>query len=254
MGYFYFDESMHQQEDFIIGAYIYSEIDLTDKIYDEIKKVGLIPRKDEYKSSDIKINNKPSHIIRYNLWELIFSESIKSGLLVLPYNKRNFLGEEALTLLMKICKNNNLMQNSHNVYYDQEITFSTLHNNSSAFGFPNNFKFFKDQDSKIIAGIQIADLMAHTFSGMLRPKITGKRKIVDDGFMGIDLDFELWARIRHSLFYKTSTGLFSTAENDPEYMTVNTADYALHISDYCSITLKKRANDVFGKTYIGCIH
>ncbi len=46
MGFFYFDESIQQRAEFIIGAFVYSEADLTPAVLEAITPAGLKPVKD----------------------------------------------------------------------------------------------------------------------------------------------------------------------------------------------------------------
>jgi len=51
MSYLYFDESIRDSDQFIIGALISSNEDLTDRIRQQWTNMGLDPNADEYKSS-----------------------------------------------------------------------------------------------------------------------------------------------------------------------------------------------------------
>jgi hypothetical protein len=50
MGFFYFDESIHPDAKFTLGAFVYAENDLDEVVAGALRQGGLIPRIDEFKS------------------------------------------------------------------------------------------------------------------------------------------------------------------------------------------------------------
>jgi hypothetical protein len=63
MGYFYFDESIHQRGDFILGAWVYSNDDLSPQVLHAIEVTGLIPGVDEFKSGR-RMDREPQHNVQ----------------------------------------------------------------------------------------------------------------------------------------------------------------------------------------------
>jgi hypothetical protein len=243
MGNFYFDESKHEIGNFIIGAYVYSEKDIADDVDRALLSVGLKPKVDEYKSSSCK-NDNVRHALRSSLFEILRATSI--GLVIIPYDQSNILGHEALKGVVKICTNNDLTNINHNMYFDEGI-YIPKH-------YPSYLNIYKNQDSKLVGGIQLADLAAHTFSQMLLEHLGVKRKVLSD-FGDSTIGFEMWTNVRHNLFSKSRYGSFESAGYDPmEFSTVNTEDYAVHVADSCSNQLKHAVHERFGTMYLGCIH
>ena len=50
MGFFYFDESIHPNAKFTLGAFVYAERDLDQVVAEALQQSGLTPRIDEFKS------------------------------------------------------------------------------------------------------------------------------------------------------------------------------------------------------------
>lgn len=99
MGYFYFDESIHQRGGFIVGAFVFSEVDLSLDIASTLNSLGFIPGRDEFKNSASMQNNPRSQELRNRLKRLL--QSTKVGLVVVPSERRDLLGHEALIGLKK---------------------------------------------------------------------------------------------------------------------------------------------------------
>src|SRR5688572_15535393 len=119
MGYFYFDETIQQKAGFIIGAFIYSENDLTPSVFASIEKVGLQPKIDEFKSgARMKVNLKQVEL-RNALSNILLD--CQTGLVVIPVEKRDELGNEAINALSKFLTANQLENAEHHIYFDEAI-------------------------------------------------------------------------------------------------------------------------------------
>jgi len=118
---------------------------------------------------------------------------------------------------------------------------------------------FEEQDSKIIRGIQVADLVASKCSTMLKEALGLVDKTVKAGpksgydpDMEINIGFELWADIRYNFF--------SDPPPDPDVWDsmLNCKAFVgkkgLYISENCSDKIKIAATERFGEMYLGCIH
>lgn len=88
MGYFYFDESIHERAGFILGAYVYSLDDLSPSVYAQIKAVGLCPGIDEFKSSAKMDKDPQQQLLRDKIKELLGNAFAKVGLVVIPCKLR----------------------------------------------------------------------------------------------------------------------------------------------------------------------
>ena len=71
MGFFYFDESIQQRAGFMIGAFVYSDTDLTTAVFEGIAAARLRPGVDEFKSG-MRMDGRPEHAAaRESLRELL---------------------------------------------------------------------------------------------------------------------------------------------------------------------------------------
>ena len=250
MGYFYFDESIHERGGFIIGAYVYAERDLTQEIYDRIRSVGLAAGSDEFKSgahmaTDAKQRQLRTSLLSFFHWG--FGDP-RIGLVVIPFDRRQDLGAEALIGLDKIVRANKLAGKTHSVYFDEGISKPDTTVPSCDLHF--------DQDSRVVAGIQLADLVAHTLSEILLEEQGVISKTVKAGpgsgydpDLDIKIGFELWAHIRWHFFTQDEPNI--DADNG---FKLDVAPYALHIADSCVSKLASAANARFSSTYVGCMH
>ena len=204
MGYFYFDESIHNRGNFILGAFVYSNSDLTPTVFDKIREVGLKPGIDEFKSSHIMKNSSELTKLREAL-RAIFTK-INIGMTIVSTEERSCLGNHALSGLEKILISNNLQQKSHDIFLDQGISFRDGGQAVADFSSKYSANIHLNQDSRTVAGLQVADLAAHTLSimlletlGLVDKKITISGDPIYDSIM-LELGFELWAGLDTHFF------------------------------------------------------
>ena len=255
MGFFYFDESIHTRGEFIIGAFVYSEADVSDLVFKELESVGLKPGRDEYKSGARMAGNNQFLELRSRINEILFS--CKVGLVIVPLEKRELLGEEAIKCLEKVINANDLSGRTHQAFFDQEISVgsATLERFRSS---KINCEIYLGQDSKNMTGIQLADLAAHSCSimllehmGLIKKKIRAGENSGYDRDVEIDLGFELWTSLRYT-FFKGAPELGEDFKN--EDLVFDVESHGLFISQYCNAGLRSAAIARFGKCYMGCIH
>ena len=67
MGFFYFDESIHERAAFILGAFVYSPNDLSAAVAAALSSVGLQAGKDEFKSSGGGLSSEHRLALRHLL-------------------------------------------------------------------------------------------------------------------------------------------------------------------------------------------
>jgi hypothetical protein len=256
MGYFYFDESIHDGAGFIIGAYVYSERDITPLVVEAVRSAGLEPGVDEFKSRSMMKENPRQVILRGSLKKILRRET-KIGLVVAPRSDRETLGSAALNCLEKIVISNDLTTQAHSVYFDQGIR--------SPRDFPREIsqrcEIYFGQDSKRCAGIQMADLAAHTLASMLLEELGFLKKNVRAGEnSGYDPDtemnigFELWADLRQAFFMTPFSNEQMHSEDIIESATYDVSSCGLYITPTCSDALRQAAEKRFGSCYLGCIH
>ena len=258
MGFFFIDDSVHNDGDFCLGAIVYSESDLSTEILEIFQKHN-VAEDFEFKSST-NYSKKPNLIsVRDDLKELT-REKCKLGITVIPLKDRKKLGIECLKAIEQfIINNSSSIEKNNYIFFDEGMfeSIPTAENFSKTLNIKNNNFRFKE-DSKSIKGIQIADLCAHICSIMLKEELGIINKTVKAGEnsgydpdMEIDLGFEMWASIRYSFFCETKNFDF---DNLIDSQTFNVNKYGLYLSDLTSEKFNEKILNRFGNIYLGCVH
>lgn len=252
---FYFDESIHDRGNFIIGCFIYSRKNLSTLISEALTKYGYNPRLEEFKSS-VNYSKEPGMIkVRDELKNLI--SNTKIGLVIIPRNQRDNLGFEGIKALKQFI-DTNIIEEKLEIFFDQGI-FSNQENARKLIKelCLDKHEFHFEQDSKEVKGIQLADLCAHSMSIMLLEAlgvISKKVKVGEncgyDSDLEIEIGYEMWATLRYYFFHENTNHLPDPVGN----YTFKVEPYGLYISDYCDAKLAEVARSRFEEVYIGCIH
>jgi hypothetical protein len=205
MGYCYFDETIQQRAGFIVGAWVYSNSDLTPDVFSALEEAGLRPGVDEFKSG-ARMTHNPAQAKARNLCHGMLSH-LRVGTVVVPSDDRATLGAEALIGLAQFLTANGLHGVAHSVFLDGGIPVAQplIDVFCAQVGSPCDVRV--EQESKLVGGIQVADLVAHTMGTMLLEQQGHLKKLVragpDSGYHPdeeFQLGFELWASLRYSLF------------------------------------------------------
>lgn len=258
MGQFYIDDSVHDEAGFIIGACVYTNIDIGEKIIDIIKSNGFEPDSFEYKSSANYSKEPEKAKVREHLKRLL-SDSCKLGIVVIPRTSREQLGFECIKAVKQFIDSNEKIKRPVSIYIDQGMFTSKdkAEQFISSIGF-TDCKFYLEQNSINIKGIQLADLAAHISSIQLKDALGLVTKMVKaadnsgyDPDLDIELGFEMWATIRYTFFNEVSK-LYT--EDPIADATLKVEPYGLYISDLCDKNLTDIARRKFGDIYLGCIH
>ena len=254
MGYFYLDDSKHPSLGFCLGSFVYCNEDPQDELEGLLSKHGLRPGIDEFKSS-FPMDTGRLHGLREDLRQYL-RKNCKIGAVLSA--KPEELHLDALSLLRKMSQHPDVGINPHSVFIDQEIFRSNnaqirALNESTFIGWTLHF----EQDSKIVYGIQLADLAAHTCSIMMKDSLGLVNKSVkagkDSGYdaaTGIELGFELFASIRYRFLGQYAPYI----DNDLFRPMLMVSDYGLHISDRLEPSIRTQAESRFGAVHLGCIH
>ncbi len=258
MNYLYFDESKHVRHGFILGAYVYSKRDLNDDISQIISSVGLRPETDEFKSSFYMSKHPEQKELRRKLQGLL--HYIKIGLVISSENEYE-LRSTSLNGLKFLTEKNDEFKNGTIIFFDAGIFKNQFEGEkySKEIGIDPIHNLYFEQNSKIIRGVQLADLVAHTCSIILLESLGVLKKTVKAGKnsgyepnLDINIGFELWTTIRYNFF--------SDPPPHPDEWT-SQLDYAskvtgkgLFISELCNENIKSESLKRFGEMYLGCIH
>jgi len=253
----YIDDSVHDRGNFIISGIIVTKENVEYRISESLKNNGFDPEKYEFKSG-LDYRKFPKMLDVRNDLKNIISSGCKIGLVVLPITERQNIGIETFKGLKQIINSNNFEKNIE-IYVDENYfkNVSAGEKYAKEIGL-ENCELYLEVDSKKIKGIQLADLVAHTYSTMLleQLKIIDKKVKAGDnsGYepdLEIELGFELWAGIRYNLLGEIDMERFENGDGVPMKIT---EPYGLYVSEYCDNTLKKNAKERFGEIYMGCIH
>lgn len=255
MGYFYFDESIHDRAQFVLGAFVYYIEDMNDRVREAIRSIGLIPGCDEFKSRTRMDANPQYQTLRESLLDLL--QAARIGLVIVPWNERESLGVAALNGLHQIIGSNRLLGENHKVFVDGGISIPALAHRLGELGL-TEVEVLVEQDSRHVGGLQLADLAAHMLSMVLLERlgiVTKKVKAGDNsGFdpdMEMELGLELWGGLRRQFFTQDTVDI---DQPFPEAFILDTAAYALHIHPSAPAKLKEAALSCFGTTFVGCMH
>lgn len=182
----------------------------------------------------------------------------RMGIVVIPRIHRGHLGYECIKALKQFITINSDLTKPLEIYFDQEMFHSI--DKAGKFIESLNFvdcKFYLEQNSKDIKGIQLADLSAHVKSIQLKTAMGLLKKIVKPinnlGYepdIEVDIGFEMRVSLRYWFFnekYKESMDSI-----DDFYFTVE--PYGLYVSDLCDKNLADVARKTFSKVYLGCIY
>jgi hypothetical protein len=262
MGYFFFDESLHRRGGFILGAYVYCPSSPAPAVDEALSASGLTPGIDEYKSGASMLSDVGRRQLREALYDVLHGRRCRIGVMVHPFNERQSLGPEALQGLSFILKKNQLDRRRHRVWLDEGLFGRSPDalEQASKLGLDSSCELHFEQDSRKIAGLQLADLTAHALATMLLAELGLVSKLVkagpDSGYdpdIDLELEFELWARLRY-LFFQGETGPLPEDPPESSLWWSDVASYGLHVSAACSKLLREAALARFGRNYLGCIH
>ncbi|MGY4384360.1 hypothetical protein ACVWYN_001386 [Pedobacter sp. UYP24] len=259
MGNFYVDDSVHDHAGFILCACVYASAEIEQELVDLMKSCGLDPDEFEYKSSANYSKQPELAEFRSELKGLV-QQSCRYGIVVLPRDKRENVGQECLLAIDQFVKVNPQVGTSVSIFMDQGM-FSSLNVANTMF---NALKFedaklYAEQDSRHIRGIQLADLIAHMASIQLKSAMGLINKMVKAGGnsgydpdMEMELSFEMFGTLRYCIFNEGSNKPQTGDEFVDAVMTVGKA--GLFISETCDTDLVDWASGTFGTIYLGCIH
>ncbi|MBB4576013.1 DUF3800 domain-containing protein [Rhizobium lentis] len=239
------DESIHDRGHFIVVAAVCSEGDVQEQVVQSLLACGFDPSRDEFKSSMAMRDNPAAQELRQRL-QLILRHC-KIALAVCPIAERAILAAHLATLLSSV----DLPQETHiaAIYLDEGMKRTNAE-------MPPGAVVTYGCDSRLVAGIQLADCAAHLVATMLLDELgviskTVPASTVYDGQEGeIELAWTLWASIRHALSGRTPVGQVDEYGLPEPLMN----PFGLVVSDRCSEDLKAAVERRLGTVWIGCIH
>jgi hypothetical protein len=258
MGFFYFDESIHSSAGFVLGAWVACQTDPTERVNEALLRAGLRPGLDEFKSGARMLGNPSMVRAREELHDVV--RQCRVGVVVVPVDRRQDVGIEAVRGLHKILSFTGLGISGHAVFLDQGLVPSRLGFNGllGELGLSGN-SIQIEQDSVLVPGLQLADTVAHTCATMLLAQmglVTKRVKAGDNsGYEpddDVDLAFMLWAGLRWNFFGAPPP---PPQEWDSQLdWQIDVDSRGLFIAASCSEKLAAKTRERFAKMYLGCIH
>lgn len=218
--------------------------------------MGLNPTQFEFKSSALKAGDKTAIEARDRLHNIL--RQTKVGLVICPTSDRQALGAYGVALVKQIIQKNAVPDEHHSLFMDQGIVISVEDRNEAERG---GVEIFLNQDSRAVAGIQLADLASHSLGGMLLEKMGLISKTVRAGEESgydpetrIEIGFELWASLRYLLIQSPQPIRPLIGDDVHAYPVFQVQGYGLYLAPSCSEDLREHATARFGENYLGCIH
>lgn len=256
MGYMWFDESIRDNGNFIVGALVYCDTDLSPAIQNEWRMIGLNPTEFEFKSSTRKAGDNVAKNARDLLRNILRQTRI--GLVICPTSDRQALGAHGVVLVKQILDKCAVPYGPHLLYLDQGIVVSAEdRREAERFG----VEIITNQDSRARAGIQLADLASHSLGGMLLEEMGLISKTVrageDSGYdpeTMIEIGFELWASLRYLLIQSPQPIRPLIGDDVQAYPVFQVQGYGLYIAPSCPEKLREHTTNRFGENFLGCMH
>lgn len=272
----YIDESIHDSVGVVVTSFIFSDDNFEKEVTEAIRKAGLDPPHDEYKSSARMDTNESMRKARSSLLALA---GYKSRIAVFfgPFYRPN-LGRQALQALQSVLVRNAIHPNSLSVHFDEEIfpsvsEASRLH---ALFHSLKGCKIHGSEDSRTCVGIQVADAVAHSFGQIIKETITSKEKMIDIGGPSsgypqgttAPLGWSLLMGFRHALFTRPViyNGEAYPIESDPVVIDPEKDDpvdfcqhptllgWGVQVAPEANAELRQAVEKELGKLWLGCIH
>lgn len=208
--------------------------------------------------------------IRGQLLDLA-AEHTRIALVVTNSDSRKSLGTISLEFLRSIIRKNGLSDHSIEAYFDEGILTSA--SIDSAHGFrPPNVTVHANEDSRTCLGIQLADLVAHSCSQLIRDRLSGRSKEVtlDANRYGVpseSLSWTLLITLRRALFTRKYVCSKADYDIDTDPVIVGPEDdevdigsnpevlgWGLFMVDDLEEGVANSVKSALGRVWLGCMH
>lgn len=277
----YIDESMHPSEGFVVISFVFASGRFNSSVSRKLVRSGLDPRTEEYKSGTRMDNNPSMRRARDALLNLAGSET-KVAIYVGPFNSTSIdrpkLGKDSLQALQSILLRNDIRPSNLSVYFDEEIFPSVeeavrLH---KVFHYLRACRIHAREDSRCRLGIQVADVIAHTFAQIVKEHVTGTQKMVEIGGEGTGytkgtkapLGWDLLMNLRYALYTRpmvyngeryrvlSDPVILDPINDDPVNYGQNPIllGWGVQIAPEAPNRLRQSVEDALGRIWLGCIH
>jgi hypothetical protein len=239
----YVDESIHDADGYIVSAFVFDGGGLDVAIERELRTHGLTPGKDEFKSRTPMRDNLTLQQLRSAIQFAIVQSGAPVALLISAASRRLHLGVEVVNAIQRVSDSNGAELSRATVFVDEGIRRPRMLPATPVFEF--------DQDSKIVLGLQAADLMASLGAYILREALHGPSKYVrpyDD-----DVDAELGWTFKMGLrrnFWRKHPEF--TGDNLDEWFSADLLDYGVFLGEDVPNSVREAVEAVFSGIWLGC--
>jgi hypothetical protein len=238
MSFLYVDESIHDRAGFILAAAVWSEVRVDEAIEAILRRVGLRPRVDEFKSSALMAQDPARRALR-DEFRWLLMRSCKIAVAVCGMQERKELGQQTVSLAL--C----LDVPPGEIFLDEGLKVQTASS--------DGWIVRSGCDSREVFGIQLADCAAHTIAGVLLSElghVTKRVPTVDPLYApDVELDFKLWASIRYAL-----AGQPVHPDHEADDWEPIMHPFGLSISQGCPPAVVDAVEKRLGSVWVGCIH
>jgi hypothetical protein len=272
----YVDESVHARSGFVASAFVFAEGDFERHVEHVLLGAGISPREEELKSSVRMDTNPAMRAARDAILSLAGSKT-RVAVCIGSYSRRT-IGKHCLQALQSVLLRNAIAPASLDVNFDQDIFPSEaearrLH---QLFRFLSDARIHPRGNSRLVLGIQVADVVAHSFGQIVKAEISGVAKMIDIGGPNTGyaegttapLGWSLLMSLRYALFTRPIAyeGQAYPAASDPVVLDPiydDPADYGQHpvllgwgvqVAPESSPELRQAVERSLGKLWLGCIH
>ena len=256
----YVDESIHDALGFIVTTFVFSNSNLSEPVAAALGEAGVVPGRDEFKSS-VRMANSPQMRDLRDLVLAIATSSTKIAVLVTPARRRKVLGCDVLSTLATIIETNKVQADDVEVYFDQGLISPSNETPEIVDRLQANRRceLVADQDSRVVFGLQAADVVAHSVAQVLREELGNLRKNVPLGpEQGYDegTDASLGWTLRMTLRRNFFVGpvVVEKGQDPVDALNAELLGWGVFVSDGVADGVRTAVQRVFGTLWLGCIH
>ncbi len=240
----YIDESIHDRGDFTVIAAVCTDHDIEADVREALAECGFVPGRDEFKSSMKMAGNEAAQEMRARL-KFLLMEKCRLAIAVCPVSERTRIMAVSGALIASIAHDDRAPPGT--VYFDEGMKKQKL-------TLPEGWSAELGCDSRIVAGIQIADCAAHIVSIILLSEMGIINKMVEtEGYYPepeVEMAWQLWTSVRYAL----SSGRPIDGYDKDGRCEPMMAPFGLLVSERCSDAVKAAAEQRLGAVWVGCIH
>jgi len=272
----YVDESVHAGSEFVATSFVFGSVSLEDAVARVLEEAGLTPREEELKSS-ARMDADPRMRAARDAVLRLAGSGTRIAVFVGSYD-RSSIGKHCLQALQSVLLRNGLASTPLDVYVDKDIfaSASEAKRLQPLFRALKNSRIHPREDSRLVLGIQVADVVAHSFGQIIKAEISGEAKEVDIGGPNTGyaegtkapLGWSLLMSLRYALLTRPMAyeGDDYDLETDPVVLDPVHDDpvtygqhpillgWGVQVAPESNAELRSAVERSLGRLWLGCIH